>query len=103
LVALVDLGVYGSDLSVGCRMVGNVLQWYDGQRLRLVRGRLLEERTRRRSFEFERASDRQVLRFAELTRDAFEKRFRSRFPSAPREGPASRLREWLRRNHGLWR
>ncbi len=101
-MALVDMGLYGRFLSIGSRLVGDVLQWYDGEELHLVRGHILEERTRRRSFEFERASDHQILKFTQLTPAVFESRFRRRFPDAPRDCTASELTPWLRRHHGLW-
>jgi hypothetical protein len=103
LVALVDMGLYGRRLSVGSRLVGDVLQWYDGAELHLVRGRILEEGVRRRSFQFERAADRQVIKFSELTADVFEKRFRELFPEAPRDAHRSELAAWLREHHGLWK
>lgn len=103
LVALVDMGLYGRELSIGSKLVGEVLQWFDGRELRLVRGRLLEEKTRRRSFEFERVGDGGVLKFSELSPAAFEKRFRERFPRAPREATPKELAAWLREHHGLWK
>jgi len=103
LVALVDMGLYGRFLSIGSRLVGDVLQWYDGEKLQLVRGKILAERTTRRAFEFERASDHQVLKFSQLSPQAFEKRFRDRFPHAPRDCAGRELAAWLRAHHGLWR
>jgi hypothetical protein len=102
VVALVDMGLYGRALCIGSRLVGDVLQWFDGEELHLVRGQLLEDRTRRRCFEFERASDRQIFKFAQLTPEAFEKRFREQFPEAPRDCSAGELTSWLRQHHGLW-
>jgi hypothetical protein len=103
LVALVDMGLYGRELSIGSKLLGNVLQWFDGREIHLVRGRLLEDRVRKRSFEFERAADAQTIKFTELTPDAFEKRFRERFPDAPRDASARELAAWLREHHGLWK
>ena len=103
LVALVDMGLYGRELSIGSKLVGEVLQWFDGRELRLVRGRLLEDRTRRRSFEFERVGDGQIFKFSELAPLAFEKRFRERVPGAPRQATPKELAAWLRERHGLWK
>ncbi len=103
LVALVDMGLYGRFLSIGSCVTENVLQWFDGEKLQLVRGELLADRTRRRSFEFERATDRLVIKFTELTPPAFETRFRNRFPDAPRDCSTPELASWLRHNHGLWK
>jgi hypothetical protein len=102
LVALVDMGLYGRHLSIGSRLVGDVLQWYDGRELHLVRGRLLEDRGRRRSFEFETAADKAVIKFSRLPPAAFEKRFREDFPDAPRDATEGELGAWLLKNHGLW-
>lgn len=101
LVALVDMGLYGRHLAIGCKLAGDVLQWNDGEELHLVRGRILTEK--KRSFEFLRAADEQVLKFSALTPAAFEKRFRRRFPDAPRDAGQEELDAWLRRNHGLWK
>ncbi len=101
LVALLDMGLYGRHLAVGCKLLGDVLQWYDGETLHLVRGRLLAGK--KRSFEFLRASDEQVMKFTALTPGAFEKRFRERFPGAPRDAGKEELADWLRANHGLWK
>ncbi|MHC4916640.1 MAG: hypothetical protein ACYTGB_14225 [Planctomycetota bacterium] len=102
LVALVDMGVHGRYLSVGSRLVGDVLQWYDGRELHLVRGRLLEERARKRSFAFETAADGAIIKFSRLSPEAFEKRFREGFPDAPHEATEGQLASWLLREHGLW-
>lgn len=99
LVCLVDMGLYGRALAIGSRLAGDVLQWYDGAELHLVRGRLAE---RRRGFDFERASDGQVFRFVPLEPEAFEKRFRTRFPEAPHDLDARALGRWLLERHGLW-
>jgi len=103
LVALVDIGLYGRHLSIGSRLIGDHLQWFDGRELHLVRGSLRPGSSKRRSFEFERAGDGQVLKFTALAPGAFEKRFRERFPDAPRDAGAAELAAWLRQNHGLWR
>jgi hypothetical protein len=103
LVALVDMGLYGRYLSIGSRLAGEILQWFDGEELHLVRGRLLPERARKRSFEFERAADGQVLKFSELTAADFRKRFREQFPDAPPEAGSRELCAWLREHHGLWK
>jgi len=103
LVALVDMGLFGRHLSIGSNLIGDVLQWFDGSQLHLVRGRLLPERTRKRSFEFERAADQQIMKFTQLTAADFEKRFRGRFPDAPREAGSRELGDWLRQHHGLWK
>ena len=89
------MGLYGRFLSIGSRLVGDVLQWFDGQELHLVRGTILQDRTRRRSFELERASDRQILKFTELSPEAFNRRFRAQFPDAPIECGTAELRSWL--------
>ncbi len=101
LVALLDMGLYGRHLSIGCKLSGDVLQWHDGEELHLVRGRLLAEK--QRSFEFLRAGDEQVMKFTVLTPEVFEKRFRQRFPDAPRDAGQEELDAWLRLNHGLWK
>jgi hypothetical protein len=103
LVAVMDMGLYGRHLAVGARLVGDVLQWYDGRELHLVRGRIVPESVRRRSFGFERVGDRQVLKFAELSGAVFEDEFRKAYPDAPREASGAELRAWLLANHGLWK
>lgn len=103
LVAVLDMGLYGRRLAIGSRLVGDVLQWYDGSELHLMRGRLLESGPRRRAFEFQRAADGLVVKFAPLGVAEFEKRFRADFPDAPREAAATELAAWLRGRHGLWK
>ena len=103
LVSVLDMGLYGRHLAIGSRLVGNVLQWYDGSELHLLRGRLLESGARRRCFEFQRAADGLVVKFAALGVAEFEKRFRADFPDAPREATAAELTAWLRSRHGLWK
>jgi hypothetical protein len=103
LVAVVDLGLYGRKLSIGSRLAGEILQWYDGRELHLVRGRVIPESVKRRSFQFERANDRQLLRFEELDGETFEREFRGEFPDAPQDASGAEIRVWLAAGHGLWR
>ena len=103
LVAIVDLGLYGRALSIGSRLVGDVLQWFDGRELHLVRGRVVPESVRRRSFGFARVGDGQVLKFAELSGKVFEDEFRKGYPDAPRQASGAEIRAWLLANHGLWK
>ena len=127
LVALVDMGLYGKALAIGLRLqpvVGSrlpvvddidnrasktdsqanaVLQWFDGRELHLVRGRVVPETVRRRSFEFERVGDRQVIKFTELDGEMFESLFREQYPEAPRDASGAEIRAWLVENHGLWK
>jgi len=103
LVAVVDQGLYGRALSVGSRLRGGILQWYDGAELHLVRGRVVPESVRRRSFEFERVNDRHLLKFTELDGEAFEAEYREKFPGAPQGASGAEIRAWLLAGHGLWR
>ncbi len=103
LVAVVDMGLYGRALAVGSRLLGDILQWYDGAELHLVRGRVIPETVRRRSFEFERVNDRRLLKFTELDGEAFEAGFREKFPDAPQGASGAEIRAWLVANHGLWK
>ena len=101
-VAEVDLGLWGRHLAVGSRLVGDVLQWYDGRELRLARGRILPDGLRRRSFVFERVGGAGLLKFSELTGDVFEAHWREAFPDAPQDASGRELRRWLLEQHGLW-
>jgi len=103
LVAVIDLGLRGRRLSIGSRLVGDVLQWYDGRELHLLRGQVPPDGVRRRSFEFQLAADGTLARFIELSVEDFEKRFRGEFPAAPRGASARELAAWLRDHHGLWK
>jgi hypothetical protein len=103
LVAVVDQGLYGRSLSIGSRLLGDVLQWYDGAELHLARGRIVPESVRRRSFEFERANSRQLLKFSEMDGETFEAEFRGRFPAAPQGVSGAEIRAWLVEQHGLWK
>lgn len=102
LVALVDMGPVGRALSIGSRLDGEILQWFDGHSLHLVRGRILSDRSRHRSFQFERAADKVIMKFVELSAEAFEDRFRRAFPDAPCGLNSAALADWLRSAHGLW-
>jgi hypothetical protein len=90
-VAGVDLGLWGRALSIGSRLSGEILQWFDGRELRLAR-----------SFVFERVGGGGLLKFAELTGDVFEERWRSAYPDAPQGASGKELRRWLLEHHGLW-
>jgi hypothetical protein len=103
LVAVVDQGLYGRSLSIGSRLRGDILQWYDGAELHLARGRIVPESVRRRSFEFERANSRQLLKFSELDGETFEAEFRVKFPDAPQDVSGAEIRAWLVENRGLWK
>lgn len=102
LVAVVDQGLYGRTLSIGSRLAGSILQWYDGAELHLVRGQVIPETVRRRSFEFERVNDRRLLKFSELDGETFEDEFRGKFPDAPEGASGAEIRAWLVEHHGLW-
>lgn len=103
LVAVVDMGLYGRHLSIGSRLAGEILQWFDGTELQLTRGRIVPETVRRRSFEFERVNDRQLLKFSELDGETFEAEWRERFPDAPQGVSGAEIRAWLVEKHGLWK
>jgi hypothetical protein len=103
VVAVVDQGLYGRALAIGSRLVGDILQWHDGTELHLVRGRIVPESVRRRSFEFERVNDRHLLKFSELDGETFEAEFRGKFPEAPEGVSGAEIRAWLVEHHGLWR
>jgi len=103
LVAVVDMGLYGRALSIGSRLVADVLQWFDGAELHLVRGRIVAETVRRRSFQFERINDQRILKFTELDGETFEQKYRERFPDAPQDASGAEIRAWLVEHHGLWK
>ena len=103
LVAVVDMGLYGRALAIGSRLAGDVLQWFDGSELHLVRGRIVPETVRRRSFQFERVNDRRILKFTELDGETFEQKYRERFPDAPQDASGAEIRAWLVANHVLWK
>lgn len=100
-VAAVDAGPFGTALCVGARRSGDVLAWYDLDRVRLARGRVAKDWPD--GFEFERASDGLAIRFARLTLEAFERDWRARFPDAPYFATDEALARWLVAAHGLWR
>jgi hypothetical protein len=101
-VALLDMGVQGRFLSIGCRVVDDVLQWFDGKELHLVRGQVLENKKRKNSFEFQRAADSTILKFVLLSAEAFESRLRERYPDVPHDLDSLQVRKWLIDNYGLW-
>ena len=99
-VAVADQGPFGTALCVGARRTGDVLAWYDLERVHLVRGRLARQWPE--GFEIERASDGLTLRFTRLTVQDFESDWRARLPGAPYCATDEALADWLVRTHGLW-
>lgn len=100
-VAVADQGPFGIALCVGARRNGDVLAWYDLDRVRLVRGRVAGDWPD--GFVFERASDGLALRFTRLSLDAFERDWRARLPDAPYFATDEALARWLVQAHGLWK
>jgi len=99
-VAAVDQGPFGTALCVGARRTGDVLAWYDLDRVHLMRGRVVRDWAD--GFELERASDGLGIRFTRLSVEAFERDWRARFEGAPYFATDEALAKWLAGAHGLW-